>query len=244
MATPAGSLAIGLATTGFVENHGKVPDLTHQNVGAGHGSVGAQDHGVTQYYDTSSGEHITLVGGGYASGTFQIKSGASITELDSGKNIDVYGSNAADKIIILDDASHDVKSGIGNDFIQNLGSGTGVLSGGAGQDVIIGGAGNEFINGGTGNDVMTGNGGQDVFLFDKEVTGNDVITDFSKGDVIDISARGAQDGKVEEGRDYSITQDGADTVITLHDNGDTIVLKNVDSQTLESQKDDGIFTLD
>ncbi len=54
------------------------------------------------------------------------------------------------------------------------------------NDVLIGGANANSLNGGTGADTLTGGLGKDVFVFDTIETG-DVVTDFTKGDKIDLS---------------------------------------------------------
>jgi len=54
------------------------------------------------------------------------------------------------------------------------------------NDVLVGGASTNVLNGGKGADTMTGGAGKDVFVFDTVETG-DVITDFAKGDKIDLS---------------------------------------------------------
>ncbi|WP_458094716.1 hypothetical protein [Roseomonas sp. WA12] len=68
------------------------------------------------------------------------------------------------------------------------------LSGFAGNDRLSGGSGNDTLTGGTGRDVMTGGAGNDVFAFTSATdslptaAGRDVITDWSDGDTIDLSA--------------------------------------------------------
>ncbi len=54
-------------------------------------------------------------------------------------------------------------------------------------DTLIGGAGANSLNGGKGADSLTGGAGKDIFVFDTIETG-DVITDFTKGDKIDLTA--------------------------------------------------------
>lgn len=66
------------------------------------------------------------------------------------------------------------------------------ITGGKGTDVLVGGAGNDRITGGPGADVLTGGAGRDLFVFRKAGESRpktpDVITDFGKGDRIDLSA--------------------------------------------------------
>ena len=65
------------------------------------------------------------------------------------------------------------------------------LFAGAGTDVLRGGAGADLIYGGLGSDTLTGNGGRDTFRYqaaDESTTaGRDTITDFTLGDLIDLS---------------------------------------------------------
>ena len=67
------------------------------------------------------------------------------------------------------------------------------LSGGTGNDRIIGGQGNDRINGGVNNDVLTGGAGNDIFDYSARDFDLDVITDFTAGDRIDLSALGVGD---------------------------------------------------
>ncbi len=84
----------------------------------------------------------------------------------------IVGTRAADTLV----------GGLGNDMIR----------GGRGGDVIDGGPGNDRIEGGPGRDRLTGGAGKDVFVFRKPSDSRpktpDVITDFRKGDRIDVSA--------------------------------------------------------
>ena len=54
-------------------------------------------------------------------------------------------------------------------------------------DTLVGGANANMLNGGKGADTLTGGAGKDVFVFDTIETG-DVITDFTKGDKINLTA--------------------------------------------------------
>jgi serralysin len=67
---------------------------------------------------------------------------------------------------------------IGNDVAN-------VLKGLAGDDVLRGLAGNDTLVGGGGADVLTGGAGRDSFVFGELGTG-DQITDFTRGDRIDL----------------------------------------------------------
>ena len=71
-------------------------------------------------------------------------------------------------------------------------SGDNVLTGRAGADTLDGGAGNDRLVSGSGRDVLTGGEGDDTFVFDKLVTGDASILDFTPGagsdDVIELSS--------------------------------------------------------
>lgn len=60
---------------------------------------------------------------------------------------------------------------------------------------ITGSTGNDVISGYSQDDTLTGNGGNDTFLFElfgsSTTFGNDTITDYNLGDVIDINIAGA-----------------------------------------------------
>ncbi len=82
--------------------------------------------------------------------------------------------------------------GSGNDTI--IGNAiANVLTGGGGNDNITGGGGNDRLIGGPGVDTMSGGSGADTFVFlagDSSAAAgqHDLITDFSAGDKIDVSA--------------------------------------------------------
>ncbi len=63
------------------------------------------------------------------------------------------------------------------------------IIGNASDNVIVGGAGNDSLNGGLGNDLLTGGLGSDHFQLTTAIgsTNIDTITDFAKGDKIDLS---------------------------------------------------------
>jgi VCBS repeat-containing protein len=99
-----------------------------------------------------------------------------------------------------------VHAGNGDDTVHGLG-GADILYGGNGDDALFGGngidwlygengddrldggAGDDFLIGGRGNDQMTGGSGRDTFVYfasKGEVSGSDLITDFTFDDCIDV----------------------------------------------------------
>ncbi|WP_225206952.1 M64 family metallopeptidase [Novosphingobium huizhouense] len=136
-------------------------------------------------------------------------------------NFFVSGSGDADSIVLQGTATSlswveagggkdKVTGGLGADQIygnagdDNLAGGGGVdrLYGGAGADRLAGGDGADFLIGGKGRDVLSGGAGKDRFVFDDgdfgalTRTGCDRISDFAKGDKIDLSA---VDGDIRAG---------------------------------------------
>lgn len=96
---------------------------------------------------------------------------------------DILGSDFADTLF-GSNAANDLDGGAGEDR----------LSGGKGKDDLDGGVGDDILEGGAGKDFLSGGAGRDKFVFktllDSKVTasGRDVITDFQRGDKIDLSA--------------------------------------------------------
>ena len=78
-------------------------------------------------------------------------------------------------------------------------SGENVLRGLAGDDQLTGGSGKDVLDGGAGTDLLTGGSGADIFMFtalsDSSASAPDVITDFVRGDIIDLSAIDAVTGQ-------------------------------------------------
>ena len=85
-------------------------------------------------------------------------------------------------------------SGTGNDLANDLvgNAGSNLLDGGAGADIIAAGEGDDVLVGGAGADRLTGGAGSDVFRIlsqaESTVSSQDVILDFSHGDLIDLSS--------------------------------------------------------
>lgn len=92
------------------------------------------------------------------------------------------------------------------------------LEGGAGDNTLLGGAGDDVIAGLAGDDWLEGGDGADRFVFSGEI-GVDQILDLGALDVIDLSglARGVAQP------DW-LTQEGADTRITLSQGASVLVL--------------------
>lgn len=137
---------------------------------------------------------------------------------------------AIEQIDITGDSTNDTLVGdAGPNAIYGM-DGDDTLIGTGGSDHLFGGSGNDTISGGLAADTLTGGSGNDTFVF-ASGDGNDTITDFEAGDVLDLrrvsSAESAADILA------AATQVEADTVLDLGD-GDSITLQGVDSASLSA----------
>jgi len=120
-----------------------------------------------------------LTGSGFAD---TLTGSASYNAINGGAGSDTVDGGAGNDTI---------DGGAGNDVLQG-GLGNDVLVGGQGNDTIDGGAQNDTITGGVGADTLTGGGGNDSFIYldiiESRVSSADRITDFTIGDILDLSA--------------------------------------------------------
>jgi hypothetical protein len=88
-------------------------------------------------------------------------------------------AHGVDQIVLAgDNNSNDLFGFNGND----------TLLGRSGADTLRGGVGNDSLNGGADNDVLAGDSGVDRFVFNGVTFGDDTITDYALGEVIDLNA--------------------------------------------------------
>ncbi len=134
-----------------------------------------------------------LLGG---AGDDYLHGGAGADKLDGGAGHDVASYYFSDGVSVsLDKSIVATGPAIGDKFvsIENLeGSLTGndVLAGNKAANTIWGFGGDDWIRGGDGADRLFGGDGDDRFAYFKASEGGDVITDFSAGDLIEISGSG------------------------------------------------------
>lgn len=191
--------------------------------------------GDNQIMVTDNANHFVTLGGG---DDFFQGIGTGQLTVNAGSGNDTVNGGAGNDVLSGQNDNDWLNGWAGNDTI-NGGAGSDTILGGAGDDVLSGGKGADFITGGAGNDMMTGGAGKDFFVFDTAASGNDTITDFSKGDILQIVDRNG-DGQVTKGSDFTTSQNGADTVITFSDGG-IVTLQNVDQNKLVDDKIDGQF---
>ena len=159
-----------------------------------------------------------------------------MVKTDIGDGYDFYSS--------IDGAK--INSGAGNDYICNNGGSKVSLVGGAGDDTIdnfrrekwneelqdfeyyspnnatlSGGAGNDSLWGGEGDDFLIGGDGNDTFIYQAN-QGNDVIDDFTSGDLLKILTANGKSG----GTFINASVDGSTVVLDISGGGN-VILNNV-----------------
>ena len=141
-------------------------------------------------------------------GDDQLNGGSGDDVLIGGDGDDVLSGGADDDVLV---------GGTGDDILVG-GQGDDILLGGSGDDILRGGTGNDIINGGAGNDVLTGGADADTFVFSGDF-GQDVITDFSGGDIIDLTAFSG----ITHLDQLTFVNSGGNTVVTVPGGGSIIV---------------------
>ena len=124
-------------------------------------------------------------------GTDTVRSSVSQLLGEHLENLTLTGSaaiagagNAQSNLIIGNGAANLLSGDLGNDR----------LLGASGDDLLFGGEGADILAGGDGADRLSGGGGRDILIFTTSELGtsiageHDVVTDFQRGDLIDISA--------------------------------------------------------
>jgi len=139
-------------------------------------------------------------------------------------NVDV----SIEQVDITGDATNDTLIGdAGPNGIYGM-DGDDTLVGTGGVDQLYGGSGNDSLDGGLAADEMTGGDGNDVFIF-ATGSGEDVVTDFSSGDLLDLRRLSSVNTHTEVMA--AATQVGGDTVFDFGD-GDTLTLLGVNSDDI------------
>jgi peroxidase len=104
-----------------------------------------------------------------------------------GDNNDNILDGGEGRDLLIGEGGRDVLNGnAGQDQLEG-GRGNDSLLGGADDDILRGGLGNDRLQGGDGDDQLEGNEGHDTFVFLSSETGNDVVLDFGRCDVVDLT---------------------------------------------------------
>src|SRR3712207_5967789 len=144
-------------------------------IGGRGGAISARE---TAVHGSEAGDRL------YGSGSGNRLDGRGGNDLVQGRsgNDRIYGGSGNDRLY----------GGSGNDWVYGS-SGNEAIFGESGGDTLSGSTGNDSITGGTGRDVLVGGSGDDRFVFryrsesGSTVSTRDVITDFARGDRVDLS---------------------------------------------------------
>ncbi len=109
-----------------------------------------------------------------------------------------------------------------NRILGNGGADT--LGGGAGNDYVSGGAGLDVISGGIGSDTLAGGVGNDQFVIDRTDAANanglsygqDLITDFRRGDAVVLSGFTFDDPNFTLASRVNVTDSVTGTTVSVH----------------------------
>jgi Ca2+-binding RTX toxin-like protein len=157
-------------------------------------------------------------------------------------NDDLFGGDGNDSLA-GGDGRDEIYGGSGNDTLSG-GNDADELVGSSGNDSLSGGGGRDRLEGDSGADTLSGGADRDRFVFGRVGEGVDLITDFGKGDVIDIED--VLSGCVHDGDDavddgfVRFVQSGGDTLVQVDRNGGgngfqtLVVLKSVTASTLDA----------
>ncbi len=189
--TSAGGGAPGLVLTGA--------DGTNLQGGSANDTITGGD--VTNYLRGNDGDDI--IHGGAAFDDINGNKGNDTIDGGSGGSDWLVGGQGSDSITAH--ATQNVLYGnLGNDTLQG-GSGPDILRGGQGDDVLFAGSGNQFLSGDRGDDTVTAGSGNDT-IHSSQDAGIDRILGYNAGhDVVQL----------DPGTTYTVSQVGADTVITM-----------------------------
>lgn len=140
----------------------------------------------------------------------------------SGRDGDDWVVGGKDDGLLSGDEGGDIVYGnLGNDTCDG-GVGADIVRGGQGDDSVSGGDGADFIAGDLGADTVSGGLGADIF-HTHATAGLDRVTDFNAGEGDRVN--------LLPGTAYSLSQQGADTVIDMG-GGNMMVLVNVNLASL------------
>ncbi|WP_420382137.1 NF038122 family metalloprotease [Novosphingobium sp.] len=230
--TIVGDIIFNSGTDTFNGAGGKL--LGNIYLGSGVNKVALGNDGETVF---GGGLADTIIGGA-GDDVIAISAGNNVVDGGGGDNIVSFAGAASAVNLDLgagtatvngSDTITNIQTVIGSQFNDTLkaGSGAAELIAGSGAAILIGGAGNDTLVAGTGGDTITGGGGNNDFVYsagDNQL----VITDFSAaGSHNLLSIYGYTSAQ-------SVTQQGADTLITLS-NTDSILLKGVQASSLNGK---------
>jgi Ca2+-binding RTX toxin-like protein len=190
------------------------------------------------------------VDGGWGNDT--IVAGAGNDRYEGGGGFDTLDYSAASAAITVD-AARGTVTGMGSDRFSGIEKVVGTrfddrFVGSTGADTFVGGAGNDWFRGDQGSDVFTGGEGADTFVWQekdivsgKKSQGVDRITDFTAGDVLDLSSvtKGAAASSV-----IRVTDSAEGSMVAVKVGSsfyNVVLLENVHGATVDSLLSDGLL---
>ncbi|MDU8910676.1 calcium-binding protein [Aestuariicoccus sp. MJ-SS9] len=181
-------------------------------------------------------DSATTIEGG--EGADRIHGKAGNDNLSGGNGKDSIDGNEGDDTLDGGDGNDRMSGGKGADVMSggarnddmSGGAEADAMSGGTGNDALAGDDGDDTLEGGAGHDELSGGTGADTFVF-SVVNGRDTLTDFEDGvDLLDVQAL-----TLTGIADLTITQDGADALISLDGSmGNTVRLTGVDIADIDA----------
>jgi Ca2+-binding RTX toxin-like protein len=200
---PVSALAVGPAATGgadYLEARLGAPEI---HAGLGNDTVtGVLGWATATYLRGDEGDDSMIGGAGFD----DINGNMGADTIDGGPGGNDWLVGGRDNDFITARASNNILYGNLGDDILVGGGGNDVLRGGQDNDSVSGGDGADFISGDRGSDTLAGGAGADIFHIFNEA-GLDRVIDFriADGDRVQLLP----------GTQYTVSQSGADTVISL-----------------------------
>ena len=183
------------------------------------GGADTLNGGAGQSYLRGEDGDDSIVGGS----SFDDIHGNMGRDTESGGGGDDYVVGGKDDDVLFGDAGADLVYGnLGSDTCEG-GDGADIVRGGQGNDSVSGGAGADFVSGDLGDDTMMGGTGADSF---HSFTGSGIDR------VLDFSLAEGDRVQLDPGTTFTVAQVGADTVITLGNSTDQVILVGVQMSIL------------
>lgn len=173
------------------------------------------------FYDGREGRADGLVSGQEGADTlvggvgFDNLQGNTGNDSEAGGGGDDFVVGGRDDDILLGDGGDDVVYGnLGADTCDG-GDGADIVRGGQGDDVVRGGVGDDFMSGDKDSDTITGGAGADIFH---------TFGDAGMDRVLDFSLAQRDRVQLDPGTQYTVSQVGADTVISMTGGGQMVLV--------------------
>ena len=183
---------------------------------------------ATLDYTPTGGGVVSFVDGVW--GGYTIANDVVIENASGGSGDDVLLGNDSDNVLDGNNGDDTIMGRAGDDTV-NGGNGTDALHGDAGNDTLNGGRGNDSLYGGEGNDTLnggngadrldggsgdnelTGGRGGDIFVFTE--AGTNTITDYERGEDIDLSGLDVTSADVTVHADRIVVELGNDDLTIM-----------------------------